>query len=58
MRRLQKGQEPPILVANRAKWAAAYALKKTDYYKFKYRDPQIKHALVSETAAAGDRYAS
>lgn len=50
MRHQQKAAEPQILTANKVEWLAAYlADKKSATAKYRYRHPEIKGALLTET---------
>lgn len=51
MRRVSKGEEPPVLASNRVKWEAAFAAAPTSRSRFKYRHPEIKNALYDETSS-------
>jgi uncharacterized protein (TIGR02646 family) len=49
VRNLPKGKPPQVLIECKDAWDAKVAENATEYNKNKYRHPEIKEALLSET---------
>ncbi len=50
MRKLSKLDEPELLKNKKEEWKQKVAEEGSDYYKIKYREPDIKEVLVRETS--------
>jgi len=49
MRNLPKGPPPQVLIENKESWDRTLAVNQTEHNKNRYRHPEIKAALFSET---------